>query len=403
MIKEQWRKNLYVIAISEFIVLIGFSLFMPFFPLYMQQLGNLDHEAAALWVGITQGCAGLAMFISSPIWGMLADRWGRKPMLLRAQFGGAIAVGLMTIAPNMYLLVGCRVFQGLFTGSVSAASAMVAAMTPREKLPFAMGILMAACLAGQTLGQFLGGLMADTFGYQTTLIITSILLASGGVIVLTMIKEDFKRPVESQSSPFKSLFKLAFSKQILPLLLVLSALSIGPQISSPVLPLIISNLSSGGGAATASGAAYALLGIVAAISSLVFTRVYKRFNIRTILVFCCIGTGLLFLPPLFAHTPMQLIILIGITGLLNGGIMITTNSLVSLTVPVTKQGIAYGLSQSASSLGGGIGPFIGGSLVPLVGLNNIFAVSAVMFVIVGILVFKLIPRNPAVVEESSLG
>jgi DHA1 family multidrug resistance protein-like MFS transporter len=164
--------------------------------------------------------------------------------------------------------------------------------------------------------------------------------------------------------------------------------------------LIIDQLSGAGGAATAAGTAYALLGIVAAISSLVFSRINNRLPVRTILVFCCIGTGLLFIPPIFATSTTQLIILIGLTGLLNGGIIIASNSLVGLSVPTEKQGIAYGLSQSASALGGGIGPFIGGGIAPLIGLSNIFGVSAGVFGLVGVLAFKLIPNIKAVGQQA---
>jgi DHA1 family multidrug resistance protein-like MFS transporter len=392
MPKETWRRNLYVIAVAEFIVLLGFSLFMPFLPLYMQKIGGFGHEETAVWVGIASGCAGIAMFISSPFWGLLADRWGRKSMLLRAQFGGAVCVALMAIAPNIYFLVSFRIFQGLFTGTVAAASALVAAMTPQEKLPFSMGVLMASVLSGQTLGPLLGGILSDNFGFTTTFIITASLLTIGGLIILFMVKENFQRPAKGQSSSIGSLVHLAFSPQIFPLLMVLAALSIGPQITSPVVPLIIDKMSGAGGAATASGAAYALLGIIAAISSIVFSRFHGRFAVRSILVFCCIGTGLLYVLPIFATSTTQLIILIGLTGLLNGGIIISSNSLVGLSVPVSQQGIAYGLSQSASSLGGGIGPFIGGGIAPLIGLGNVFGVSAAVFMVVGILTMKLIPN-----------
>jgi MFS transporter, DHA1 family, multidrug resistance protein len=391
MSKEVWRSNLYVIAISEFIVLMGFSLFMPFLPLYMRQLGNLGQEQAAVWVGIASGFAGLAMFISSPFWGMLADRWGRKAMLLRAQFGGAICIGLMAIAPNIYMLVGLRIVQGLFTGTVSAASALIASKTPKEKLPFSMGILMAGVLCGQTLGPLIGGLASDHFGYTMTFILTAILLSAGGLIILFMIKEDFHRPEKDQNTSLNSMLRLAGSRQILPLLLVLAALSIGPQITSPVTPLIIEKMNSTGSAATSAGLAFALLGIVAAISSLVFSRIHRRFEIRNILVFCCIGTGLLYILPIFANSTTQLVAEIALTGLLNGGIVISSNSLVSLSVPLTQQGIAYGLSQSATSLGGGIGPFIGGGIAPVIGLEKVFGVTSAVFLVVGILVYKLIP------------
>jgi len=401
MPKEAWRSNLYIIAIAEFICLLGFSLFMPFLPLYIQQKGGFTNAEAAVWVGIASGFAGLAMFVSSPVWGLLADRWGRKPMLLRAQFGGAICVGLMAVAPNVFFLAGFRIVQGLFTGTVAAASALIASMTPKEKLPYSMGILMAAVLGGQTMGPLLGGFLSDRFGFTITFYITSGLLALGGIIILLVVKESFQRPAHGQTTSMRSLLQLASSRQIFPLLLVLAALSIGPQITSPVVPLIINSLNVTGNAATESGAAYALLGIIAAISSLVFSRFHGRFPVRNILVFCCIGTGLLYILPIFAGSSTQLIVLIGLTGLLNGGIIISSNSLVGLSVPVSQQGVAYGLSQSASSLGGGIGPFIGGGLSPLIGLRNVFAVSSGVFAVVGFLALKLIPNIQIRKKEDS--
>jgi MFS transporter, DHA1 family, multidrug resistance protein len=393
MPKETWRRNLYIIAVAEFVVLLAFSLFLPFFPLYMQQLGHYGYEEAAVWVGIASGFAGLAMFVSSPIWGMLADRWGRKSMVLRAQFGGAVCVALMALAPNVYFLVGFRILQGLFTGTVAAASALIASQTPREKLPFSMGILMAAVMSGQTIGPLIGGVLSDKFGITTTFLITAILLAAGGLIILFLVKEEFHRPAKGQSASFGSLIRVAFSRQILPLLLVLAALSIGPMITSPVIPLIIDKFSGEGGAATYSGLAYALLGVVAAVSSLTFTRFNGRFSVRKVLVFCCVGTGLLYILPIFANTTIQLVVLFAITGIFNGGVIISSNSLVGLSVPISQQGIAYGLSQSASSLGGGIGPFIGGGLAPLIGLQNVFGVSAGVFILVGLLTLKLIPAS----------
>jgi MFS transporter, DHA1 family, multidrug resistance protein len=401
MPEEHWRKNLYITAIAEFIVLVGFSLFLPFMPLYMQQVGGFNAEDSAFWSGIANGCSGLAMFLSSPVWGIMADRWGRKPMLLRAQFGGVMVVIFYIFTPNIYLLVFFRTLQGLFTGTVSAASALVAASTPRKKLPFAMGILMASVLAGQTLGPLLGGFLADNYGFTATFIVTACLLLSGGLIILLLVKEDFQRPAAGTRNSFRSMVSMAFSRDILPLLMVLSALSIGPQIVSPVLPLIIGSMSHSGGAASASGTAYALMGVVGAVSALVFGKIHGRFAIRSILVFSCIGTGLFFLLPIWADSTLKLILLVGLTSLFSGGIITSSNSLVSLAVPAAQQGIAYGLSQSASSLGGAIGPFIGGGMAPLIGLRNVFAVTAGMFILVGFFVSRAIPGSLGKTQDNT--
>jgi len=391
---EPWRRNLYLIAIAEFIALLAFSLFLPFLPLYIQHVGKFGSGEAALWSGISTGCAGFSMFISSPIWGMIADRWGRKPMVLRAQFGGALIAILFIFAANIPFIVFIRTIQGIFTGTVAAASALISANTPKDKLPFSMGVLMGSVLGGQTVGPLVGGMLSDHFGFQVTFIVTACLLAAGGLIVLFFVKEDFKKPATVQSFSANGLFRLTFSRELFPILLILAALSVGPQISSPVLTLIIKDVSAGEGAASAAGTAFALMGVVGVFSSQVFARLRNRWPLRNILVLCCFGTAVLFLPPIWADTTFRLIAFIAITGLFMGGIITSSNSLVSYSVPLAQQGVAYGLSQSANSLGSGIGPFIGGGLAPVIGLRPVFAVSAAVFIVVGFLALRLIPKNP---------
>ena len=391
---ESWRKNLYVIAVAEFVVILGFSFVTPFMPLFIQELGDFTSQKAVFWAGIATGVAGIAMFLSAPVWGIVADRWGRKPMLLRAQFGSAIVLTLAGLSPNVYYFIGLRFTQGLLSGTVPAASAVVAAMTPRDKIPFAMGLLMVTVYAGTTLGPLLGGLLADAFGFRTTFFITGALLFIGGLIVLLFVKETFERPAAGQVTAMGDVLRLAISKEMLPLLMVICALTIGPQMVAPIIPLFISDLSYEGSAATASGLAFALLGVIAAISSFTSGRLGRRITLKKILIFSCLGTGLLYLPPIWAQTVTQLLIFVGITGLLTGGIITSSNALVGLSVPLSQQGIAYGLSASASSLGSGLGPLLGGSLASFIGLRPVFGVAGGLFILVGILARKLLAKRP---------
>jgi DHA1 family multidrug resistance protein-like MFS transporter len=395
VISESWRRNLYVIAVAEFLVIMAFSFVTPFMPLFIQKLGNFTSQEAAFWAGIATGSSGIAMFLSAPVWGMLADRWGRKPMVLRAQFGGAIVLALAGLSPNVYCLIGLRFTQGLLSGTVAAASALVSAMTPRDRIPFAMGLLMLTVYGGSTLGPLLGGLMADIVGFRATFFITGALLFLGGLIVLLFVKESFEHPAEGQNTTLRDVLRLAVSREMLPLLMVISALNLAPQMVGPVIPLLVGGLSHEGASARTSGLAFGLMSLIAAISSFVAGRLARHIKLRTILVFSCVGTGLLYLPPIWAQTAAQLVILVGTTGLLTGGIITSANSLVGLSVPISQQGVAYGLSQSASSLGGGLGPLIGGSLASFIGFRPVFGVTGGFFILVGVAVTRLLVRRPS--------
>jgi DHA1 family multidrug resistance protein-like MFS transporter len=395
MVSESWRKNLYLIFVTEFVVIMAFSFVNPFLPLFIQELGDFNNKQAAFWAGIALGGGGLAMFLSSPVWGIIADRWGRKPMVLRAMFGASVILALMGIVPNVYAFVALRCAQGLLAGTVAAASALVAADTPRNKIPFAMGLIMLAVFGGSSFGPFLGGFLADKVGYEATFFITSALLFSGGLIVLFFVKERFDRPIPGQGASLGSLWHLAMSREMLPLLMAICALNIGPPMISPMIPLFIRELDPRVAAATASGVAFGLMGLVAAISSVVASRLGKRISLKKIMVFSCLGTGLLYLPPMWATTVTQLLIFIALMGLLSGGLMMSANSLVSLSVSQSQQGIAYGVSTSAQALGGGLGPLIGGSLASWLGFKPIFGVAGGLFILVAVLIIKLLVGKPA--------
>ena len=371
---------------------MGFSIVKPFMPLFIQDLGAFTNQQAAFWAGMATSASGIAMFFSAPLWGIVADRWGRKPMVLRAMFGAGTVLALVGLASNIYLVIALRFIQGLLSGTVAAASALVAASTPRNKMPFAMGLLMVAVFGGQSFGPLAGGFVADSVGYKAAFFITGGLLFSGGFIVLLFVKEKFERPAKGQRASLSSLLRLAKSREMLPLLLALCALHAGPQMITPMFPLFVRELNPEGMAATASGLAFCFMGVVAAISAVIAGRLGRHITLKRILAISCLGTGLLCLPPMWAQTVTQLIIFTALIGLFAGGMMASSNALVGLSVPHSQQGIAYGLAQSANALGNGLGPLIGGSLAPLIGLRSIFGVTGGFFMLIGVGVSKLLAR-----------
>jgi DHA1 family multidrug resistance protein-like MFS transporter len=390
---ESWRKNLFAVAIAEFVVIMGFSFVNPFMPLFVQELGSFTSRQAALWAGISTGSMGLATFLSAPGWGILADRWGRKPMVLRSQFGSALVLALAGLSPNIYFFTGLRFMQGLLSGTVAAASALVSSTAPRDRIPFAMGLLMASVYGGSTIGPLVGGILADAVGYRITFYITGAIIFLGALVVLIFARETFERPA-GRHETLGSMWHLAVSGRMLPLLMVVCAVGIGPQMIAPLIPLLFADLNYSGSVATVSGLAFALLGVIGAISAFTSGHLGKRIPLRTILVFSCAGTGLLYLPPIWAQTPAQLIPLVGFTGLLVGGLWTSSSALVGLSTAHSQQGVAYGLSASATSLGIGLGPLIGGSLASILGLRPAFGVAGGLFILIGILASRLLVRRP---------
>lgn len=388
-----WQKNLAANFAAELLAMAAFSFVDPLLPLYIQQVGGFTTKEAAFWAGTAASGMAVAMFLISPLWGLLADRFGRKGMVLRAMFGGAAILSLISLAPNIYLIIVLRWMQGLVTGSVAAMMALASSLVPRNRMSFAMGIIMLAVFGGQFLGPLVGGYIADNLGYHTTFYASGAFLLLAGFAILILVKERFERPDRGQTTSLRSMLRLAISRQMTPLLIVMCLLNMGQSAVVPIISLRVRELLPYGDAATVAGLTFSLIGLAAAVSSLVSGRLGQRVNLKTILVFSSIAVGILYLPPIWAGSVGLLACFLALTGLLRGSVVTSSNTIVGLSVLEDQQGTAYGLSQSASALGGGFGPLIGGGLAKVVGLRPIFALAAGLYITAGLFAARRLVRH----------
>ena len=180
---EKWKKNLYVVFFAEMIAITGMAFVVPFLPFYVKELGITDVNLVAQWSGWLMGAPALVMVIVSPLWGFLADRVGRKPMVERALFGSSIAIFLMAWVGNIYQLFFLRLLQGLLTGTIAACTALISTSSPSKKMGFSLGLLQTGVFLGIFLGPLLGGISADIFGFRNSFRITSALLFISGWLI----------------------------------------------------------------------------------------------------------------------------------------------------------------------------------------------------------------------------
>lgn len=186
---ESWKVNLISVWFGCFFTGLAISQILPFLPLYVSQLGVTSHEALSMWSGLTFSVTFLVSAIVSPMWGSLADRKGRKLMLLRASLGMAIAILLQAFATNVWQLFILRAVMGLTSGYIPNAMALVASQVPRERSGWALSTLSTAQISGVIGGPLLGGFLADHVGLRAVFIITAILLTVSFLVTLFLIKE----------------------------------------------------------------------------------------------------------------------------------------------------------------------------------------------------------------------
>ncbi|MFA6814890.1 MAG: MFS transporter [Lentisphaeria bacterium] len=190
-----WKRNLVVMWITQFLSICGFSLALPFAPFYFREcLGVVSESDIRMYAALSAAAANLSFAVMSPIWGSLADRFGRKTMVLRATFGGAFvlaAIGFIHTIQSYFVL---RLLQGVFTGTMSASLTLVVSCAPKERSGFALGVLSSSVFSGQMMGLFLGGLLATHFGYRAAFKIAGLVLFISAFLVLFGAQEHFKRP-----------------------------------------------------------------------------------------------------------------------------------------------------------------------------------------------------------------
>ena len=158
----RWQRTLIVLFFSQMATAVGFSSIFPFLPLYVKSLGSSTGMSVELLAGLVFSAQAFTMMLAAPVWGRLADRYGRKLMIIRASFGGAIVLLMMAFVQTAEQLVALRALQGLISGIVAANSALLAAQVPRERMGYAMGTLQVGLGAGVAFGPLIGGIVADT-------------------------------------------------------------------------------------------------------------------------------------------------------------------------------------------------------------------------------------------------
>ncbi len=388
-----WRRNLYALWIAQLFTIVGFSLRAPFLPFFLEDLGANTFASQAIWSGVINAGGALVMAGSAPVWGIIADRFGRKPMVLRAMFFGAFTIGLMSLASSPWHLLILRFVEGGFTGTVAASTTLVASTTPKRSMGFALGMMQTAVFAGASVGPLFGGLLADLIGFRPTFVAAGSMLFIGGIIVLLLVHEDFTPPERgdgAKASNGPGLRTLLFGGAMIGMIGLMFALRTSTSAIQPIMPLYVKQLTSGlGSVATLSGLALGIAGLSSAVAAVMLGRLADRIGHKVILITSTVAVGLLYLPMAAVQSPAQLIALNGLLGIAAGGVMPSANAIVANLTPAQRRGAVYGFLAAATSVGGFIGPLGGAGLAAAVDIRYVFIVTGLLMLLAGAWVFHI--------------
>jgi DHA1 family multidrug resistance protein-like MFS transporter len=392
-----WRRTLYIMVFCQVITAIGFSSIFPFLPLYVKSLGSVTSLGADVLSGLVFSCQALTMMIASPIWGAVADRRGRKLMVERAMFGGAIILGLMAFVRSAEELVLLRAIQGMITGTIGAANALVASVVPRERSGFAMGLLQVGLGAGVGLGPVLGGAVADTFGYRAAFYVTSALLAAAGIIVAVGAQEDFVPPTKNgrrKAGFWKEWRQILTATGVVATYALRFMDSLARMAFIPVLPLLALELMAQASKVNSfTGLVIGSSSAAAAVFSIFFGRLGDRTSHRPIVIACAMAGFLTFLVQVWVSSGWQFLLLHIAAGMAHGGIVTGVTALLARYTPCGEEGAVYGLDNSINSGARALAPMIGVSIAMWLGLRAVFGAIAMLYLIAALLALWGLPRN----------
>jgi DHA1 family multidrug resistance protein-like MFS transporter len=393
---HDWNRSYKAIWIAEFIAIAGFATTTPIVPLYFRELGMTDTASLNFWTGLTHTGASLAMAFFAPIWGSLADSYGRKLMLLRAMFGGALLIGLMALATEPWQVAVLRTIQGALTGTVAAANVLTASLVPTAQLGYRLGLMQMAIYLGNSIGPLFGGVVGDAFGYRYNFLATGLILSSAGFIILGFVREDFTPKPRSGSILRNAIPDLSPLKQVpvlASLMGVLFLVQFANSVTVPMLPLFIVQLSANAQAVgSMSGLIIAASSMSGALAAGLIGKVSGKVGYAKTLLFCLGGAFLFYLPQGLIQAPWQLLVLRMGSGAFLGGTMPSVNALIATSCAKDRQGATFGLSSSISSMGMAIGPAVGAVVATAAGYRSVFFVTTLALGLVGVLIGKNIRR-----------
>lgn len=390
-----WHRNLIVLWFCTFVAGMAFSEIMPFLSLFVSQLGDFTKAQVTFYSGLAFAADYAISAISAPLWGIIADKKGRKIMLLRASLGMAVAMGLMGFVTSVWQLIALRALQGVFAGFISNAQALVASQTPRQYSGRALSTLITGAVSGQLFGPVIGGFLAQLFSIRNTFFITAGLLMVAFLLSLVFVQEHFK-PVEHHRQPGDSRNPLAAFKNPTLIIVMLCSTAIvqfGNASIAPIISLYVRELMNYHGPITVvAGIIAALPGISNIIAAPRLGRYGDHHGSGRVLVFGYIFAVIMYFPQGIVTSVIALGILRFAIGISDGALYPEIQTVLTKNTPVHLTSTVFSYNQSFQAIGNMLGALLGGIVAGWFNYNAVFIMTAVLLLINLGLVLWLVPE-----------
>jgi MFS family permease len=377
-----WQRNLYVCLFGSFTTIVAMTLLLPFLPLYVQQLGVHSAAAAVQWSGVAFGATFLAAALVSPLWGRMADRYGRKLILIRASLGMAIVMSLLGLAQNVWQLVGLRFLAGLVGGYASGATVMIATQTPRSRTGWALGTLASGVMAGSLVGPLVGGALPPLIGIRNTFFIAGAMIFCAFIATTLLVKEQPVERTRGKAHTPDAATGWASVPDLRPVLAMLftSGLLMFANMSiEPIITVYVAQLVHDARHVTlVSGFVMSASALGSVLAASRVGRLADRIGAPKVIVVCLAVCAALLVPQAFVTSGWQLVALRFLMGLALAGLLPSITSVIRHNVPDRSAGYILGYATSANYAGQVAGPLAGGFAGAHFGMQAVFLITSAL-------------------------
>ena len=391
-----WQRTLWTMVGVQFVMSISFSILSPIMPLFLPELGVFSREAVDVWAGVLASITSFVAIFTAPLWGSLADRYGRKLMVLRSTLGIAIFTLLMGLAQSPWHMVAIRAGMGALAGFNSAATLLVSTQVPEQRLGSSLGWLGTGQLVGSLIGPIIGGGVADLTGsYRIPFFFAGVISLVAFAGTWWFVPERFTPPTGARQrrSLLAGISVLTRTRGLVPLIVVMLMAQFATQAVQPVVTLFVQEmLGDRPDLATLGGLAFSVTGMAGVLAVPVLGRRSDVIGYRTVLLICLFGAALFTAPQAVPLGYWAFVVERFGLGLFVGGILPAANSLIGRLTTVTSRGFVYGMVSSAYFVGNTLGPLTGGTIAATVGIRFVFVVTAAFLLINLIWVWFTVPE-----------
>lgn len=383
-----WQRNLWVLCIAVAMASASYTMSIPFLPLYLLELG-VSQSSVTVWSGAVFSSTFLVAAVLAPYWGRLADRTGKKRMLLRAGFCLAVTYFLGFLVQTPYELLGMRVLQGVANGFVPAAFAIMSSSAPENKLGQSLGFMQTGLLVGGILGPLIGGMLAHTYGMRQSFAMAALILLLTTAAAWLLVEEPKTEIADRQGSIMEDIRTALDNRPLINLLGLLLLVYMTTMVLQPLITVYVAELQgSVDGAVLTSGFIFGLAGVAGAMAAPFWGKVGQKLGFFRILVAALACSGFINLLQFFIGSIIQFALIQFVFGLFIAGIVPAINALVIANTNGDFRGRAFGLTSSANQLGSMLGPVVGGVTGSFAGIKAVFVLTGLMLLLAALVVWR---------------